>query len=210
MNGTGRLETRLIAWLGDAPAPHFLGEVALLGPDERDAYELRHRDDLEKPASALAAVADLPALREIVKADATGNFRPLRGAPTLRPGWRLGPLMPGELLAALNVLYPVALAFWAAQKAGTLAVTGFPETARRQTGMYRIVQIATASQLERAVAEVCEKGCLRCRLWQSGPASSHRPLGAKADELPLLCPEACNYFVAQLREQIVREREEEE
>src|SRR5262245_29620001 len=93
---------RLERWLGLAPAPHFIGEVAIL-PEDGGVYSLRHRDDRDADGAGLEALTDLAALRRIVKTDAAGAFRPLRGAPTLRRGWRMDGLSSVTLLEALDV-----------------------------------------------------------------------------------------------------------
>jgi hypothetical protein len=193
---------RLERWLGLTPAPQFIGEAAIL--PENGFYGLRHRDDRDADDDSLEALADLAALRRIVKTDVTGAFRPLRGAPTLRRGWRMDGLSSPALLEALDVLYPAAVAFWDARERKELQVTEFAETALRQTGMYRLTQVMTPPQLAETVRRVCSAGCLRRRLWQPSPAPDCH---VHANEIPLLCPEACNYFVAQARERIVTDRE---
>ncbi len=190
-----RITERFSQWLENAPQPWLLGQAAILS-----GYELRHRDDLGSP-EGLIPLDGLPALREMVKYDSLGRFRPLRAAPTLRRGWQMGSLDVAALIAALNVIYPGAVGFWAARQAGTLAPTEFVGTSRRQTGMYRITQVVTQEQFERTVATVCEGGCLRRRLWQ--PVS---PVFSGPSELPLLCPEPCNYLVAKMRDVIVADR----
>ena len=194
-----RITERFNQWLENTPQPWLLGQVAILA-----GYELRHRDDLGLGSSeGLIPLDGLPALREMVKCESLGRFRPLRGAPTLRRGWQMGPLDVTALIDALNVVYPGAVGLWAAQQARTLAPTEFVGTSRRQTGMYRITQVVTQEQFERTVGEVCEAGCLRRRLWQ--PVSPGIVSGSS--ELPLLCPEPCNYLVAKVRDAIVTDRE---
>ncbi|MDE1170404.1 MAG: DR2241 family protein [Verrucomicrobium sp.] len=184
MRGTAWLEARL------GEGPQQLGQIWIAGG------ALRHIDDRDAAEGSLAPLADLAALRETVKTDDGGNFRPLRGAPTLRRGWR-SPILAAPALARwLNVLYPGALAF--AELGGALPVTPFEETARRQTGMYRLLHAATPEQARRTIEEVCDAGCLRQRLWSGGPA--------RAEGLPLLCPEACNYFVGRCRESLAAAR----
>ena len=211
MNYTARLDS----WLRERGGAARIGEVAILPVEGR--YEVRHFRDV--PASSPPGEAPLPGrqgsailvqilghleLAEMVKKTRGGSFRPLRGAPSLREGWRLGPLDAAGLVQALNLIYPGALASWAEREDGTLEATEFGATARRQTGMYRIAQVITAAQLAATVVQVCEEGCLRRRLWQ--PAS--RDEAATPGTLPLLCPEACNYFVAQARERIVADKKD--
>jgi len=189
--------------------PVFLGELALV--PSAGEWEIRQAADAEAGAGTLRVVEGLDAIRELSKTDEGGAYRPLRAAPGLRRGWRTRPLPLAALVAALNALYPAALGFWAAPE--RTPVVPFSETARRQTGMYRIVQTCgdAAPPLLAAVRGTCDGGCLRRRLW--GPDSVAREeIAAETapDAIPLLCPEACNYLVAKVREEIVARRAPEE
>ncbi|SDU01782.1 sirohydrochlorin cobaltochelatase [Verrucomicrobium sp. GAS474] len=186
------LEARLQASEGK---PVFLGELVLLPSPA--GWELRHRVDADAAGKSLRRLADLPAIREIGKADASGTYRPLRVARGLRNGWRTHPLVLPALVEALHALYPSALPFWAHPR----PPVPFSETARRQTGMYRLVQTCgdEGEPLRAAIAGTCEAVCLRRRQWGPGtPAPETAP-----DAIPLPCPEACNYLIAKVREEIV-------
>jgi 4Fe-4S iron-sulfur cluster binding domain/DR2241 stabilising domain len=190
------ITARLEQWLESVWTPRAIGQVAIVR-----RRELRHHADLALAAPELRTLPDLAALREVVKTNAAGAFRPLRGAPDLPRGWRIVLPDAASVAEALNIVYPAALASWNAREEGRLAVTPFPATAQRQTGMYRLVQVATEPQIDETVAAVCAAGCLRQRLWQ--PASLIAPA---PEELPVYCPEACNFFVAQLRERVAAEK----
>ena len=179
-------------WLNEQPAGGYLGEVVIL-----PGFEVRHRADQERPATELAPVPDWTAWREMIKYDADGQFRPVRGFRGLRQGWRLAGLDFDQLWLALNWLYPAAIALWQDFVQGTLPTTEFAETASRQTGMYRLTQIITPSLLSDVVDQNCQRHCLRRRLW--APAS---PPSDPPHEIPLLCPEACNYLVGKARERV--------
>ena len=200
------LEVRLNA-AGDQPL--FLGELVLLPAGTNPIRELRHLIDAHAAPETLTLLADLPSLREITKTDAAGAYRPLRVAQGLRRSWRSGPLDLPALIEALHAIYPSALSFWAVPA----TPVPFAETAQRQTGMYRIIQTCgeNGAPLLAAVAKACDTVCLRRRLW--GPSASTREeIAAESapDALPLLCPEACNYLVAQVREEIVAARDRDE
>ena len=178
------------SWLEQQSPPWRIGQVAILS-----GYKLRHGDDLGR--EGLRNVSSLAELREIVKFDTEGNFRPLRGAPTLQSGWEMGGLDLAGLIEALNTIYPAALANWVLREAGQLEVTEYRETAERQTGRFAIVKTLTEMQVGELVSDICAKDCLKKRLWF--PLSEFRN---PPSEIPLWCPEACNYLVGKAREKI--------
>jgi sirohydrochlorin cobaltochelatase len=116
----------------------------------------------------------------------------LPAAPSLRQGWIYAAGDWEGLHLALNHLYPAALAN---ALLGSLSPTPWSETAERQTGRFRIVRELDDAAVRDLVAEVCERGCLKRRLWS--PAESAKE--TEAGEIPLLCPEACNYLVGKAR-----------
>jgi len=181
----------LAAFLRETPPPWIIGQVRI-----DPGYELRHRDDVGK--TGLRPLASLEEIRELIRLDERGAFRPLRAAPTLRRGWIYRAADVADVSSALDYLYPAEIANWNLSRQQKLPVTPWRETAERQTGRFRIVRELDDAAVGELVAEVCEKGCLKRRLWP--PASqSAKPA---AGEIPLLCPEACNYFVGQAREKL--------
>src|SRR5512139_2317141 len=113
-----------------------------------DGFELRHVADVDAPVSELRPVA-LGELRALARVTCQGNFRPLKSAPTLQAGWWSRVASPAELDAALNHLYPGAVADWHAARANPPPVTHYREMAGRQTGMYRIAQRLDDAQAAR-------------------------------------------------------------
>lgn len=180
----------LAHWLEQKAGPWQIGEV-LITP----GYHLRHCADESLPAESLSLLPDYAAIREWIKLDADGNFRPVRGARGLRRGWRSGPWSVSELSLILQWIYPIAVAAWSQREQGRLVATTFAETAARQTGMYRITQIIKPEQLSETTARTCEKLCLRQRLWEKPDLV----VAAAPNEIPLLCPEVCNFYVGQAR-----------
>ena len=185
------------SWLERQPLPWRIGQVAIL-----PGYGLRHAEDLNR--ENLRKVESLAALREIVKFDMKGNFRPLRAAPTLQSGWEMGGLDLAGLVEALDTIYPAAVANWALREAGRLEVTEYRETAERQTGRFAIVKTLTETQVGELVSDICAKGCLKKRLWSPLSEIQNPP-----SEIPLWCPEACNFFIGKAREKIKGPAEEE-
>jgi sirohydrochlorin cobaltochelatase len=193
------LQTELSRFLETNPPPWDMGQVRI-----RPGFELRHRDDDDLDAGGLQHLRSVEELRELVRLDAEGRFRPLRAAPNLRRGWIYHTRDAAGLHLALDYLYPAELANAALYRKGNLPVTPWGETAERQTGRFRIVREIDEPILGELVAHHCERGCLKRRLWL--PAQETAEAGTS--ELPLWCPEACNFLVGKARERL-KEAEEE-
>ena len=179
------------------PAPWKIGQVVILSESD-NSFELRHADDLSRDPAKLRRLHALEDLRELVRLDPTGNFRPLRAAPNLRQGWACHADNLHGLLLALDYLYPAALANWTLQEHNQLSPIPWREAAERQTGRFRIVREIDETALQELVSSCCETGCLKQRLW----SSAAQPVEIIANEIPLLCPEACNYLVGKAREKL--------
>jgi sirohydrochlorin cobaltochelatase len=151
--------------------------------------------------------------RQIVKYDAAGTYRALKGAPNLPRGWILELENIKELKRALDYFYPGAIATWLAYREGKARPVCLRETLNRQTGMYRVTRKLTDSQAQSLVKEFCHSDgqCLRTILWGIEPERAPDFLpGSKSDPtvdqtgqnraaLPFLCMEACNLLVAAAR-----------
>jgi hypothetical protein len=97
---------------------------------------------------------------------ASGEFRPLKCAPTLRHGWRITAKTNAELATALDRLYPGAIADWHAAQTENPPVTHYREYAERQTGMFRIAAKLNDAQAAEVIRATCtESLCLKRRLW---------------------------------------------
>jgi sirohydrochlorin cobaltochelatase len=210
------LETRLDRFLKQSPPPWKMGQVLI-----QHDFELRHVDDAKIPARELKSLNteppefaqldeeakmlaeihppdDVKNLRELARLDAAGNFRPLRAAPDLQRGWIYRASDLAALRLALDYLYPGELANAVLSDEKNLPVTPWLETAERQTGRFRIVREIDDATITSLVAEHCARGCLKQRLWP--PAAESAQPGA--GEIPLLCPEACNFLVGKAREKL--------
>ncbi len=178
-------------FLPAAPLPWRMGQVRIdLG------YELRHIEDAGR--EDLRELTSLEEIRELVRLDAAGEFRPLRAAPSLRRGWRYHARDEQALREALGYIYPAEIANAELWRAENLPITPWHETAERQTGRFRIVRELDDAGLGEMVATICERQCLKQRLWS--PAAE--PIADAAGDIPLLCPEACNYLVGKAREKL--------
>jgi len=128
-------------------------------------YELRHVED-QAAAPALLRLLKLNDARSLAQFTAAGAFRPLKSAPNLQRGWRMQLGNDTELEAALNQLYPGAIADWHAAQAANPPVTHYRDYANRQSGMYRITAMLTGAQAARVIRAGCDKRfCLKQRLW---------------------------------------------
>jgi sirohydrochlorin cobaltochelatase len=189
----GGINEVLARFLAQSPPPWKMGEVLI-----RPGFELRHRDDRETDPAKLRHLSSIAELREWMLFDRDKNFRPLRASPDLRSGWIYHAADLAALHLALDYLYPAALANWTlAQKAGLEAVP-WPRTAERQTGRFRVVGKLDDEGVRELVAQHCRPGCLKRRLWPPAAQSFAEIPG----EIPLLCPEACNFIVAKAREKL--------
>ena len=191
---TRDLTQALADWLAAGGAR--IGQVALRRVPE--GIELRHIDDAGR--GDLETLTRPEEVRALVNFDAAGAFRPLKTAPDLQRGWRM--LVPdaAALRLVLDYLYPAMSGVWLSHTRGGLTPVAFRETLARQSGMYRVTQKITDDEARALIDRVCA-GCLKCRLWD---AQTPR---VAANELPLLCHEACNLLVARARE-IVKGRPE--
>jgi sirohydrochlorin cobaltochelatase len=178
-------------FLPDAPMPWRIGQIRI-----DPGYELRHVDDAG--CDGLRELVSLADIRELVRLDATGNFRPLRAAPNLRRGWRHHAPDEQSLRDALDYFYPAELANAELWRANNLPLAAWRETAERQTGRFRIVREMGEDGVRELVATICERQCLKQRLWSPAAENVTEEPGA----IPLLCPEACNFLVGKAREKL--------
>lgn len=156
----------LTAFLAQFPGEITLAQVLLRRGD--GGFELRHADDADAADDALKPLATSE-LRTLAQVTATGAFRPLKSAPNLQRGWRWLAAGETELEAALNILYPGALADWLAAQAATPPVTHYRAFTERQTGMYRIATMLDDPAAERVARAGCDRRfCLKQRLWTVG------------------------------------------
>ncbi|MFB6170505.1 MAG: DR2241 family protein [Haloarculaceae archaeon] len=177
-----------------------------LGTDGERRYEVRHEDDAGAEPAALAVHADPLDARDLVATDERGRYRPLKTAPTLRSGWVFPDLDAAGLLRTVETVYPATVANWHREREGALDVTHWEETARRQTGIYDVVEDLPDAAVE-WMAEACcvDSQCLKRREWdRTADGSLDVPRGD--GEFP--CREPCSLVVAAAREWTALEREE--
>jgi sirohydrochlorin cobaltochelatase len=184
-------EEEFATLLNAVPPPWIIGQIRI----EADCT-LRHMED--EGLTNLQVLGSLDDIREWIRLDVQGYFRPLRAAPNLRRGWIYRAKDLRGVREALDYFYPSEIANWKFQRNGALSVTPWIETAERQSGRFRIVRELDDAAVRELVENVCSKGCLKRRLW----APAAQLIEPAESKIPLLCPEACNYFVGKAREKL--------
>jgi 4Fe-4S iron-sulfur cluster binding domain/DR2241 stabilising domain len=204
--------------------PISLGEL-VIRQAEPASYLIRHWQDNQQERKLMVKTEAIAAL-DIVRYDEQGNYRPLKGAPNLRAGWELRLDSIAEVRQAIDYFYPSAFATWLAYNRSEVTAVDLRQTLTRQTGMYRVTQKLSGSQAEELAGRFCQSrsGCLRTILWaidgkvpqrylprakfdpQTDQLREHRQAngedgGAETGpyQIPILCVEACNLFVAEAR-----------
>jgi sirohydrochlorin cobaltochelatase len=194
----------LASWM--APGEARLGEVAIRA--EKSGFVLCHLDDRGEPR--LEVFHRPEDARHLALHDASGDYRPLKTAPTLRRGWELRLADLAALRRALDYFYPAMLGLLLDFREGTVAPVPLRATLGRQTGMYAVTRRLTDPQAQELIGGFCrtDGGCLKKILWpiepgqpvDSLPAEKFDPAQVAPGEWPLLCHEACNLLVAKARE----------
>jgi sirohydrochlorin cobaltochelatase len=134
-------------------SPWHLGELLVSGCPE-GIYIVQHHADARDglgPGAVPNRFTAPEELRDWVRYDEAGNYRPLKGAPTLRRGWSFQTRSSQDLHRALDFVYPGAVANWLAQRSGQLRVVNFRETLERQSGMYRVTRKITDEAADRMI-----------------------------------------------------------
>jgi len=127
-------------------------------------------------------------LREWVRPDARGRYRPLPGARTMRHGWEA--TVRGESLAAVaGAIYPLAEEHRAEARKGTLRIVPLARVLERQTGRYRRAADLDSEGREAASRVLCGQ-CVKQPLWG----------GDQWDGEVIPCPEPCSVLVSLCRE----------
>lgn len=173
------------AWIASLPDGAAFGQVRVRPTQGK--YELRHVLDQASAETdlGLRSVGDL---RELARYTASGKFRPLKSAPDLRRGWRTIAADATQLAAALNHLYPGALADWYAARSFPPPITDFRAFVGRQSGIYRVAQTLGDAQAAAVIRSCCDpRACLKRRLW----SVSGLPPDAREEKSLIPCLEPC-------------------
>jgi hypothetical protein len=187
-----------------AELPSHMEFAQVLISRREHAFELRQVTDAAVTDSALELVA-IESLRNLANHTQTGAFRPLKSAPNLRNGWRALAHSAEELETALANLYPGALADWYAARQTPVPVMHYRDYVNRQTGMYRITQMLSDTQVRDVALAACHRDfCLKQRLW-GGP---ELPADQRTDKSLIPCLELCPMLLEFARKSMRLEQEE--
>ncbi len=193
----GDLDHTLVeAWntLGERASQGLrVGEVLIV--PHGNLYELRHVLDEGRAANELTTYVTPEGLRDRIRFDDSGTYRPVRTFRNMPRHWR-AVVGAHDLRRVLQYVYPAAVEETHAYTCRTLHFTPWPTTARRQTGLYARVQKVSSAQVEQVAATVCSQ-CLRSRLWAAEPLTRTFLEGVPGG---LPCAEACTYLVAAVRD----------
>lgn len=192
---TATWATAFLTWLGDQPLPLCLGQLRI-----DQGWRLSHADD-DPPGECPPGD-----LFNLARFDAEGEYRPLATARDLVAGWRLEDLDDAALVAAIEAIYPAALALWHAAQTGRLRVLSWREVQRRQTGQYGLVKRLDDTDAAAATEVLCGD-CVRRRLWA---IDSTLPVETVQDRPEIPCYEPCSVFVSLAREMVGWRRGEQE
>jgi 4Fe-4S iron-sulfur cluster binding domain/DR2241 stabilising domain len=164
-------------------------------------YELRHVEDDEQKSLKLVPLSEI---RLLAQCTATGEFRPLKSAPTLSRGWQIRVANEVELEFALNQLYPGAIADWYAARQVNPPVTHYREYVNRQSGMYRITAMLSDAQVAEVIGGCCNrKLCLKRRCW----SISTVPPDAPSIKSVIPCLEPCALLMETARKTMRAEQQ---
>lgn len=129
-------------------------------------------------------------LREWVRVDDRGRYRPLSGAMTMRKGWEATVATPGQdHQAVYDALYPLAMTHRALGSEG-LRVVSLKDVVSRQTSRYKVAAELDDEGRRTATNAVCGR-CVKVPLWNGLPW----PEGPQ-----IVCPEPCSVMVSLCRE----------
>jgi sirohydrochlorin cobaltochelatase len=176
-----------------------LGEV-MVSP-HAGVYEIRHA--LDEGREGLHTLVTPEGLRDHVRLDEGGHYRPVHTLRNLPRGWR-AVLNDADLPRAVHYLYPGVVEESHACSRRALHTTPWATTARRQTGIYAKVQQASPEQVEEVAREVC-RSCLKTRLW-AGDKLEQTFFDGVPGGIP--CPEACTLMVAEVRDHLSSAKKE--
>ncbi|QSR88247.1 metal-binding protein [Methylacidiphilum caldifontis] len=183
-------------WLVENPPPIQVGELQVL-----EGYWICNRKDSFN--DKLVPISSLLDLKLMLRIDSKGLYRPLKGKIGIIQGWKFGPLDTENLFCALEGIYPFALMHWIGYKEKTYVPVPFESTIKRQVGMYKIIARADDSLIDQVVQETCRMQCLRQNLWWI-----KQPLElAERSSIPLVCLEACPFFLEQCRIKVLQKRQ---
>ena len=179
---------------------------------EGTIYQLRHLDDEDKDADLLEKHTNPRDAREIGLYGPDGHYRFTKGELSLKSGWLFELTSIEDLRLTLDHFYPTSVALWTATENGTIQVQNLRDKLNRQTGMYRHARNVSDQGAQELIKELCGPAnqCVKKILWQidqdtplerseASQFPGYLPEADPEKAIPLVCQEACNFFVASAR-----------
>lgn len=195
-----------------------IGQILISKSD--DGVEMRHYHDADCPAAELTTHHDEAAARDIGLYGPDGEYRFTKGQLDLIQGWRLIVRDVDEARRALDLFYPASLGLSLAWKDGRVRIQPLRDKLGRQTGMYRYAGTISDNGAQELVKTLCgpSNKCVKKILWQIDEQTPLEPSEASAFDgvvsdacgkktIPMVCQEACNFFVAECRKAAKKEFE---
>ena len=183
-----------------------IGQIRILQNPPR----LHHIDDSD--LDSLEVHTDPDDAREISLYSESGDYRFTKGELSLKRGWIFELKDIDELRRTIDLFYPASLGLWQAHEAGNIRIQNLRDKLNRQSGMYRHARNVSDQGAQELVQCLCgpSNKCVKKILWKidenlpldDSPASRFDGIVGDADKstaIPMLCQEACNFFVAEAR-----------
>jgi len=191
-----------------------IGQLRIL----RDPIRLHHIEDSD--LDSLKVHTDPNDAREVGLYTPKGEYRFTKGELSLPTGWIFHLDSVEELRRTIDLFYPASLGLWKAWKKGDIRVQNLRDKLNRQSGMYRHARNVSDQGAQELVKCLCgpSNKCVKKILWkiddeqslEDSDASRFNGIVGKSDEataIPMVCQEACNFFVAQARKKSKEEFE---
>jgi sirohydrochlorin cobaltochelatase len=194
-----------------------IGQLRLL----QSPLRVHHLDDSD--LGSLEVHTDPEDAREIGLYTPGGEYRFTKGELSLKQGWIFHLKSVDELRQTIDLFYPASLGLWSAWKNNNIRVQNLRDKLSRQSGMYRHARNVSDQGAQELVQSLCGPAnkCVKKILWQinetqpltDSEASRFNGIVGNASEskvIPMVCQEACNFFVAQARKKSKEEFEAKE
>ena len=183
-----------------------IGQLRIL----QNPIRLHHIDDQD--LDSLEVHTDPQEARSIGTYTPEGEYRFTKGELSLKQGWIFHLDSIDELRQTIDLFYPASLGLWQAWKNDTIRTQNLRDKLGRQSGMYRHARNVSDQGAQELVQSLCGPAnkCVKKILWQidenqpltDSEASRFNGIVGNASEqkaIPMVCQEACNFFVAEAR-----------
>lgn len=183
-----------------------IGQIRIL----QNPYRLHHLDDSD--LDSLEVHTNPADAREISLYGPDGHYRFTKGELSLKQGWIFHLNSLDEVRQTLDNFYPASLGLWNALENNTLRVQNLRDKLNRQTGMYRHARNVSNEGAQELIQCLCGPAnqCVKKILWQidsdtpladSEASRFNGVIGSTSPDqaIPLVCQEACNFFVSEAR-----------